>query len=64
MDKIRFYIGEEYLGESHRFGMIISFEETGVFFIIHFNKSRRWLGLGTKPTYLNNLDSNKWKIEI
>ena len=58
MGKIRFYIGKEYLGKSHRFGTIISFEKTGVFFIVHFNRSRRWLGFVTKPTYLDDNNRN------
>jgi len=54
MDKIKFYIGKKFVGLSNRFGLILSFEEAGVFFIIHWKHTRQWIGIGIKPRYLDN----------
>ncbi len=43
----------EIVGRSHRFGLLLSIEKAGVFFIIYWNRVRRWVGIGKRPSYLD-----------
>jgi hypothetical protein len=45
-------INTGWLGKSSRYGLLLSWEKSGFFFILHWNKKRHWIGIGRMPTYL------------
>lgn len=52
MDKLIGVVGKGIEGKSIRFGLVFSFEKSGIFIIINFIKHRYWFGIGRVPKYL------------